>query len=91
MLHNEAISGKTKRRTVPKPFIFTNPTASKNKQDGSSALLGLAKSIHLTLVSANHASCNPGQGPGSRKSQKLFGSEKPFVKLPTACSGKPIV
>ena len=30
------------------------------------------------------------QGPVSRKSQKLFGPEKPFVKLPTACFGKPV-
>ena len=30
------------------------------------------------------------QGPVSRKSQKLFGPEKPSVKLPTACFGKPI-
>ena len=30
------------------------------------------------------------QGPVSRKSRKLLGSEKPFVKLPTACFGKPI-
>ena len=29
------------------------------------------------------------QGPVSRKSRKLFGPEKPFVKLPNACFGKP--
>ena len=29
------------------------------------------------------------QGPVSRKSRKLFGPEKPFVKLATACFGKP--
>ena len=27
--------------------------------------------------------------PVSRKSRKPFGPEKPFVNLPTACSGKP--
>ena len=30
------------------------------------------------------------QGPVSQKSRKLFGPEKPFVKLSTACSGEPI-
>ena len=30
------------------------------------------------------------QGPVSRKSRKLFGPEKSFEKLPTACFGKPI-
>ena len=33
---------------------------------------------------------NTVQGPVSQKSRKLFGPEKPFVKLSTACSGKPI-
>ena len=28
---------KNKTRTIPKPFIFTNPAASNNKQPGSSA------------------------------------------------------
>ena len=29
-------------------------------------------------------------GPVCRKSRKLFGPEKPFVELPTACFGEPI-
>ena len=29
-------------------------------------------------------------GPVCRMSQELFGLEKPFVNLPTACSGEPI-
>ena len=33
--------------------------------------------------------CSP-LGLVSRKSRKLFGPEKPFVKLPTACFRKPI-
>ena len=32
----------------------------------------------------------PVQGPVSRKSRKRFGHGKPFVKLLTACFGKPI-
>ena len=36
--------------------------------------------------------CKPrnDQGPVSRKSRRLFGPEKPFVELPTACFGEPI-
>ena len=38
-----------------------------------------------------HDSCLfSGQGPVSRKSRKLFGREKPFVKLRLASSGKPV-
>ena len=43
---------------------------------------------YLTLISANRASSNSGQGPVSRKSRKLFGPEKPFVKLQPAYSVK---
>ena len=45
---------------------------------------------YFTLISANHASSNPGLRHFSRKSRKLFGPEKPFEKLPTACFGKAI-
>ena len=45
---------------------------------------------YLTLVGVSHALSNPGHWPVSRKSRKLFGPGKPFVKLPTACFGKPI-
>ena len=43
---------------------------------------------YLTLVSANRASSNSGQGLVSRESRKLFGPEKPFVKLRPAYSVK---
>ena len=46
---------------------------------------------YLTPVSDNHASNNPGLGPVSRKSQKCFGSEKPFVKLLTAYFAETII
>ena len=42
----------------------------------------------LTLVSANHASSDSGLGPVSQKSRRLFGPEKPFVKLRPAYSVK---
>ena len=42
----------------------------------------------LPLVSANHALSNSSQGPVSRKSRKLFGPEKPFVKFRPAYSVK---
>ena len=47
---------------------------------------------YLTLVSANRASSNSGQGPVSRKFRELFGSgsgsEKPVFKLQSACFEK---
>ena len=59
------------RRTVPKPFISTNPTASNNKQTGSSAFrLGY---IYILLVTLKlfrvdfpvHEELNLGQQCGS--------------------------
>ena len=47
----------------------------------------LMKSKHFAPVLNNNLSV---LGPVSRKSRKLFGPEKPFVKLSTACVGNPI-
>ena len=48
--------------------------------------------LSLSTMSSHFAGFVPVsvQGPVSRKSRKRLGPEKPFVKLPTACFGKPI-
>ena len=83
-----ALQTITSQKTLTTLIIFLTgnllwPCNYKEHRNASMHVIGW---IALSTSVLN----NWGLGPVSRKSRKLFGPEKPFVKLPTACFGKPI-